>query len=211
LFVWKKSKQQKKRHFQFCEQKNARKDFSDGVFNYTNFVKMTSIENRLFSTLVAIFEENDLSNLEDEHSFCWEKLQMLHEDDPSDWPESVPIDANDHKWSFCFNGVQLFINMSCPSHSTMKSRRLGRRVAFVINPRENFDFVASSAKEKGIAIREVIRGRVKAYNGGFFSGALGFFGDPQSPEWKQYQLLEPEQSPVEKCPFLTNPAKQNTK
>lgn len=42
--------------------------------------------------------------------------------------------------------------MSFKHHYDLKSRNLGKNLTFIINPRENFDFVASG--KKGTKIRK---------------------------------------------------------
>jgi len=142
--------------------------------------------------LLLSLKKNDFLCLEDEHKFCWEQLRILHENDPAAWPSDVPTDPNDSQWTFCFNEEQLFFNMSCPKQLKLKSRNLGRHITFVVNPRKNFDAIASLNSKKGIMVRQTIRNRVKNYNDGFVPSELGFFGDEKNLEWMQYQLHEPE-------------------
>lgn len=81
-----------------------------------------------------------------------------------------------------------------------KNRNLCAYIAFVINPRENFDFVASGSKKSGIKGRERIRKRVKDYNNGSIPKELGFFGDEDNRECRQYTLQE-EREIFKVCPF----------
>ena len=83
----------------------------------------------------------------------------------------------------------------------MQSRNLGKQVTFVINPRENFDHVAGADSVSGIKIRERIRGRVKQFNDGLSPPTLGFYGDEDSLEWRQYQLEEPGGLYASVCPL----------
>jgi FPC/CPF motif-containing protein YcgG len=99
--------------------------------------------------------------------------------------------------------MPLFINMSFPAHRQMKSRNLGNAIVFVINPRESFDEVASAQTESGKRIRERIRERVRHYNAGAVPDTLGFFGQEDNFEWKQYQLQEPGSLDLARCPFHT--------
>ena len=50
---------------------------------------------------------------------------------------------------------------------------MGDFIAFVINPRENFDYVAPKNSEKGRKIRKTIRDRVIKFIG-FLPKELGF-------------------------------------
>lgn len=58
-----------------------------------------------------------------------------------------------------------FFNVSCPHHKILKNRNLGDFITFVINPRENFDYVAPKNSEKGRKIRKTIRDRVVKFIG----------------------------------------------
>lgn len=176
-------------------------DLVGGLKSYTAFVRATSVDDRLYSPLVVIFEPTGFQDLASEHAFCWNQLGILHRNDPGAWPSEVPTDPRDSRWSFCFDGLQLFFNMSCPHHLQMRSRTLGERVTFVVNPRENFDRIASVKSKKGVKVRETIRGRVQIYNGGLVPPELGYFGDDQNLEWKQYQLNEPDTTPLQTCPW----------
>lgn len=148
-----------------------------------------------------IFERSGLNTLAEAQQFAWQRLQFLHDCDTHAWPEHVPENPHDNAWSFCFGGVELFVNISCPEHSRLRSRNLGKRVVFIINPRPHFDILASQRDPKGIKIREKIRNRVCNYNNGYVPPELGFYGDENSLEWKQYQLNEPSALNLAHCPL----------
>lgn len=141
------------------------------------------------------------STLAEQQALAWSVLQQVHELDPQPWPRTLPTDPHDSGWSFCFAGMALFINMNFPAHRQMKSRNLGAHIAFVINPRESFDEVASAATESGRRIRARIRERVRHYNDGVVPDTLGFFGQEDNFEWRQYQLREPGSLNPSRCPF----------
>ncbi|WP_233592523.1 YqcI/YcgG family protein [Erwinia psidii] len=166
-------------------------------------------EERLYSPLIVIFEQSEFSSLAQAHRFAWQQLQMLHDHDPHPWPEHIPGSPGDSAWSFCFGGTELFINISCPGHIRLRSRNLGKRVVFVINPRPHFDILASQRDPKGIRIREKIRARVSDYNHGHVPAELGFYGDKDSLEWKQYQLNEPGSASFSGCPLHIHKEKKS--
>lgn len=60
------------------------------------------------------------------------------------------MNPNNSTWSFCFNEVELFFNISCPHHQIFKNRNLGDFITFIVNPRENFDYVANGNKKQGV-------------------------------------------------------------
>lgn len=170
------------------------------VEEYVNFVKNLEIKKRIFYPLIVFFEEQ-FTSLEEEQLFAWQQIQILHNNDKKEWPQNIPTNANDPQWTFCFNQMQLFFNVSCPHHKILKNRNLGSHLAFVINPRENFDFVANYKDKKGVGIRTLIQQRLKKFNKGFLPKELGFFGKKENLEYKQYTLSELGQSFIAKCPF----------
>lgn len=189
--------------FLFCEKQDTCDRFGDflsGLIEYTNFVKETKIEKRLFSPLVVFFSEDFYRDVR-QHTIGWEALNWVHRHDPDTWLPEIPSDPDDPDWCFCFNSVQLFINMSVKDHEILRNRNLGRFLTLVINPRENFDFVASSSTKSGRLIRERIRSRISIYNGGVVPKELGFYGEKDNTEWQQYQLSEDGLEKPSRCPF----------
>ncbi|MFW8593295.1 YqcI/YcgG family protein [Cribrihabitans neustonicus] len=171
-----------------------------GLTDYTNFVQRTDIKDRLLTPLVVFFETSRLQS-GPLHTLGWDILNWVHRMDPAPWPADVPDEPDQADWSFCFNGVQLFVNMSSPEHEALRSRNLGGCLTFVINPRENFDALASLKTRSGKLVRERIRARVAAFNGGAVPQELGFYGDENNREWMQYQLEEDSLPRPAACPF----------
>lgn len=187
--------------FLFVSEEERLYDLKLGVTQYINFVKNVPVEQRLHSPLIIIFENSNLKNINKEHTFCWEQLQTIHDLDTESWPSNIPLNPENNNWTFCFGGIELFVNMSCPSHKKMKSRNLGRHITFIINPRGNFDIIAGVNDKRGIEVRNKIRERIKLYNDGIVPNELGFYGEGNSKEWKQYQLNEPNSLFASKCPL----------
>nr|WP_240116335.1 YqcI/YcgG family protein [Erwinia endophytica] len=170
----------------------------------------TRPEERLYSPLVMIFEPSDFESLDAAHLFAWQRLQEMHDGDLHSWPDAIPDSPDDSAWSFCFGGTELFINISCPGHKRFRSRNLGQRVVFIINPRAHFDILASHQDIKGIKVREKIRMRVRNYNNGHIPDELGFYGDENNLEWKQYQLREPGAAEFSRCPLHIHKEKKKS-
>ncbi|QNK65928.1 LysE family transporter [Variovorax sp. PAMC26660] len=166
-------------------------DLHQGLIEYTEFVKQTPVNQRLFSPLVIFVEDPPGHQAEAHHRHAWHLLQGLLDADRQPWPSGVPTDPNDPLWTYCFNGVQLFFNISSPAHRALRSRCLSSHLNLIVNPRENFDVVASAQDRGGQLVRQKIRDRVRAYNAGFVPAELGFFGEHGNFEWKQFQLNEP--------------------
>lgn len=195
--AWRKESLQ----FSFIGENDTVSDMIDAMTHYTETIANTKPEERLYSPLLLVFQQNEFHNLQDEHAFAWLRIQEMHDNDLSPWPDSVPAEAEDSEWSFCFGGVELFINVSCPNHTQLKSRSLGDHIVFVINPREHFDILASHKAPKGVKIREKIRNRVSHYNEGYVPSELGFYGEEDNLEWKQYILSEHDSKSASRCPL----------
>ncbi|MDU8927292.1 YqcI/YcgG family protein [Alisedimentitalea sp. MJ-SS2] len=139
------------------------------------------------------------NKLDDYHAHGWQALHHWMATDPTPWPETVAPNPQDPFWSFCFDGLQLFVNMSAPAHVTRKSRNLGRYLTLVINPRERFDIVAGDTPE-GQRTRARIRARAEAYDGIPHSPRLGSYQKGEL-EWVQYALPDDNDTPLGSCPL----------
>ena len=175
-------------------------DLKSSLEQYTNFVKSTPIQDRIWSPLIVFFDEKFFER-NNHFDVAWDALNWVHAQDTEQWPENIPHDPEDPKWAFCFNDVPLFINMSSGGYKILKNRNLGRHLVFVINPRENFDFMASLETKSGVLVREAIRARVVKLNDQPIPAELGFYGDESNREWMQYQLSEEALPRPSKCPF----------
>lgn len=175
--------------------------FIETLSAYTDFVHSVPSEERLMTPLVTFFNAYPRGPAGTLHALGWDILNEAHRRDPAPWPGSVPLSPDHPDWCFCFNGVQLFVNMSSPEHRVLRNRNLGQYLTFVINPRENFDIVASLSNRSGRLVRNNIRSRVAAWNGGVIPPELGFYGEEDNREWTQYQLHEDAVPRPSKCPF----------
>ena len=151
--------------------------------------------------LIVAFSLNTINaeSVDSYHAFGWKVLQKLHEIDPAPWPDEVATDPNSNSWSMCFNGMQLFCNMSNPAHCIRRSRNLGEHFILVINPRERFDIFAGDTPS-GRKVRSNIRDRIARYDGAPHSLQLGSYG-ASGTEWHQYGLIEDNIERTDKCPF----------
>lgn len=187
--------------YSFITKNDDKQQFTEALHLYTSRIKSIDLKNRLFNPLVIFIEGNKDADLASQQSYAWELLQAAHDNDPLDWPDYLPTDTEHHLWTYQFNHVELFFNMSFPQHVSMKSRRLGEYIVFVVNSRDVFDVVANGTMNRGIKIREQIRSRAATYNSGLISKALGAFKDLTNKEWRQYQLAEEGALQVSKCPL----------
>ncbi|ABE58444.1 YqcI/YcgG family protein [Chromohalobacter israelensis] len=170
----------------------------------TEFIEANKEWDHRISTakpLLIVFSTQAIKSerLEDYHSFGWNVLRSIHALDPSPWPHGVDKDPSSPNWSMCFNGMQLFINMSCPAHKVRRSRNLGDHFIMVVNPRERFDVVAGD-NAKGHRVRDEIRGRIEIYDNCKPCKQLGYFGS-DTMEWQQYGIIEENKTRTSKCPY----------
>ena len=178
-------------------------DIACGLTEYVRHLQTLPLRHRIGAPLLVFLEDAGHPTLDVQQAYAWQVLQAVHARDPQPWPQAVPRDPHDNRWSFCFGGLPLFVNMSFPAHRVLRSRQLGDSIAFVINPRDSFDAVASARDESGVRIRARIRERVARYNQAPASETLGFFGEEGNFEWQQYQLQEPGSLNPARCPFHT--------
>lgn len=187
--------------FGLISEENRAADMVAIMQRFTERTKKVPEEERLYSPLLLIFERAGLDSLEEAQRFAWQQLQCLHDVDTHAWPAHIPDDPGESAWSFCFAGIELFFNVSCPGHTQLRSRNLGKRAVFIVNPRAHFDILASHNDPKGVRIREKIRTRVSHYNNGYVPAELGFYGQENSLEWQQYLLNEPGALNPASCPL----------
>lgn len=184
---------------------------SKSVEDLTDYVALSKTWDGRVDTahpLIVAFSQKaaKCETLEEYHAFGWRVLQHWHDVDPSPWPADVATDPHERFWSMCFNGMQLFVNMSVPVHKKRKSRNLGEHLIFVVNPRERFDIVASNTPE-GWKVRNNIRRRVNAYDGQPHCPQLGSYKAGEI-EWWQYGIIEDNKERLDRCPFRFNGARE---
>lgn len=177
----------------------ALESLKNSLIKYTDYIKHTDIKIRLYTPLLIFVKPQPHIKLESYHRYAWNLIQTIHDFDPEKWPDHIPKDPEHHLWTFCFNKVQLFINISAPLHKFHRSRNLGAGLVLVVNPRENFDYVAGN-NPAGERIRDIIRSRCVEYDGVPLSPSIGFYNNANNSEWKQYQISEKGGLSSSKCP-----------
>ncbi|MEJ2633119.1 MAG: YqcI/YcgG family protein [Acidihalobacter sp.] len=185
-----------------CSTGNAYSELVDILQRYTKLYKASLHPHNLyFPLLISVRSPAEVKTLEDYNNFGWALLQHLHNLDEEPWPEKTPKNPDDSLWSFAFNGMQLFVNISTPMHITRVSRNFGPNLALVINPRENFDYVAGNTPA-GNKVRQKIRERLRDYDGIEVCRNLGTYGVESNLEWKQYAIPDADYSvALSKCPI----------
>lgn len=130
----------------------------------------------------------------------WDVLRFMHGADASPWPEDRPSDPEDPKWEFCFDGEPMFVFASTPAYETRDSRNMGNSLVLLFQPRRIFDGVEGGTPA-GTKAREMIRDRMRDWDGMDYHPDMGTYGDPSSFEWKQYFLPDDNSPVMGGCPF----------
>jgi len=172
------------------------------LIDYLDAIKKLPAQEAVMVVLIIFFEPmgQDLS-WEKYSEVAWRVLQFQHDHDPSPWPDDMPTDHADPQWAFCFAGIPLFVNVSLPIFQNRASRNLGPGMTWVVNPRDAFEIIGSNTPV-GREIRTQIRKKICSYDQIGPSPDLGFYGQPNSLEWKQYIVPDTnDPEPGRKCPL----------
>jgi FPC/CPF motif-containing protein YcgG len=190
--------------FLFCESPDSPDSLSTIATRVTEYLGIVGAKtgwDALVTILFIVFRPvTPVLALDAYHAQGWKVLEYLHLHDPKAWPAQIPKDVEDPQWSFCYNGVPLFINMSCPAHHNRKSRNVGDSFVLIMQPREGFDEVAGNTP-KGVQARKTIRARLSRYDLVGPSPALGSYGNSDTHEWRQYALQDDNEPRELQCPL----------
>ena len=177
---------------------------SRGASDLSDYVQRSRVWDGTLNTaqpLLVVFNPAAVSAADNDeyNNIGWWVLQRWHEIDAGCWPAEVASDPGSPFWTMCFDGMQLFVNMSNPAHAQRRSRNLGPALTLVINPRERFDIIAGD-NPTGRRVRQRIRDRIESYDGQPHSPDLGSYQAGEL-EWPQYGLPETNDPRNDTCPF----------
>lgn len=150
------------------------------------------------TSLVVFFHPSPSSKtIQDYEKYFWQILQKLNQADPSDWPENIPQDTNDHLWEFSFSGEPLFVVCNSPAHKLRRSR-YASTFMITFQPRWVFEFLQHPSGQKSIkAVRDIL----KTYDDIDIHPELGTYGNKKNKEWLQYYLSDNNEKVTKECPF----------
>ncbi|MFM0609410.1 amino acid adenylation domain-containing protein [Paraburkholderia sediminicola] len=151
---------------------------------------------------IAIFFEPDAEPLSHDayHDAFWHTLQYLHDHDP-DPKVGQQLDPSHPDWEFSFAGLETFVVCACPSFGARHSRNLGPGMVLLFQPRAVFvDKVTNRAIST--QARSEVRRRLNIWDEVPPHADLGYFGDTDNREWKQYFLPDNDTPNFGACPFL---------
>jgi hypothetical protein len=159
----------------------------------------------LLPLAVLLAPPPDARTVADYFARGWALLRRLHAGDPAPWPDRVPRDPEDPRWSFCFGGLPLFVTFKTPLHRRRRSRHTDHAWAVLFQAREGFDALAGDTP-RGRRARARIRAKLAVYDALPPSPALAHYGAPDNREWRQYFAADGNPGPGEAplaalCPF----------
>ncbi|MEU6853514.1 YqcI/YcgG family protein [Actinacidiphila alni] len=153
------------------------------------------------TSLVVLFRPDDEPRTLDEYfDRFWAVLQYLHDGDTEPWPESTPLDPEDLWWEFSYGGTEIFVVCNTPAHTARHSRHNpGFMITF--QPRWVFEGLEADTP-RGAKARQVIRNRIRRFDGMEPAAQLGNHGEEGNREWRQYFLPDSAEGSTPACPFL---------
>ncbi|MBD0740655.1 hypothetical protein BGM09_14805 [Streptomyces sp. CBMA29] len=153
------------------------------------------------TSLVVLFRPDDRpGTLEEYFDRFWAVLQHLHDGDTEPWPASTPLDPEELWWEFSFGGTEIFVVCNTPAHLDRRSRH---NPSFMITfqPRWVFEGLEADTP-RGAKARQVIRNRIRRFDGMEPAAELGNHGEDGNREWRQYFLPDSAEGATAGCPFL---------
>lgn len=130
----------------------------------------------------------------------WAVLQYLHDHDKASWPEELPPDPDNALWQFAYGGCPFFVVCSNPAHRLRRSRSSAGFFITFQPHRWVFEGLGGDTP-RGIAVRRIIKDRLRRFDGTAPSPLLGVYGDASNREWKQYLLPDSNRADWASCPF----------
>lgn len=133
---------------------------------------------------------------EHNHRF-WELLRGLRICDPKSWPEDIPQDTEDAKWTFCFNGEPVFPVMLTPAHQERWSRHMSVPV-IALQPKWVLDNLLRTPKKRQAA-QSKVRNLLRKYDTIGVSPDLTDYGAAGTSEVRQLCLQDKNETV--QCPY----------
>ncbi|WP_350020136.1 YqcI/YcgG family protein [Priestia flexa] len=153
-----------------------------------------------YTSFVVFFEpEHKNRTITQYETMFWDTLTFLHQIDRKPWPEDIPKDPNDPLWEFCFEGEPIFVVCNTPTHELRKSRK-SSSFMITFQPRWVFEGMTPHTKV-GQQVQKTVRNRLEEYDKVEAHPHLGWYGNQENHEWKQYFLRDVNNSFPTECPF----------
>jgi FPC/CPF motif-containing protein YcgG len=171
---------------------------SEMLTSMQHFVHLIATPDYKRCSLVAFFQPD--ASITTHSSFVarfWHVLQYLHDHDADPSTHRTP----DHPlWEFSFQRNVMFVVGTSPTYRQRRSRNLGPGIVLIFQPRSLF-IDPTTSKPIAVPVRKSIHKRMLAYDGMPVHPDIGFYGEPNNREWKQYALPDDNQPETGTCPF----------
>ena len=135
----------------------------------------------------------------------WAVLQRLHELDTCGCPADAPASPADPKWEFCYQATPMFVFSAAPPHHQRPSRRLGRQLVIMFQPRNVFVGIEGGTKA-GDAARRAVRRKLAPWDEAPLHPSMGNYGDPSNLEWRRYFIPDAAHDMWPACPLVAREA-----
>ena len=184
----------------------------DALIAYTDFLRPLEPVMASLTPFAAVMPPLTGFTEREYFDYGWALLQRLHDEDPHPWPDRIPTDPDDPKWSYCFGGLPLFVNFKTPVHARRRSRRTSRSFMLLFQSRDGFDVVAGDSVQ-GRRARDLIRKKLAAYDAVPVYPELAHYATLANREWRQYFVPEENTPLARECPFhvTSRPAAPSSK
>ncbi|KAF5551497.1 ycgG [Fusarium phyllophilum] len=150
------------------------------------------------TSLVIIGAPSEKQRTVEEHNRTfWDMLRGLRICDPRPWPEDIPQDTENAKWTFCFNGEPVFPVMLTPAHQKRWSRHMSVPV-IALQPKWVLDNLLGTP-EKRKAAQSKVRNLLQKYDTIGVSPDLTAYGAVGTSEARQLCLQDKNESV--QCPY----------
>ena len=166
--------------------------------NMCQFVSLITNPDYKRCSLVAFLQpDRSITNHMSFVARFWQVLQFLHDHDP----DPATNRAADHPlWEFSFQRSEMFVVGASPTYRQRRSRNLGPGIVLIFQPRSLF-IDPTTSEPIAAPVRKSIHKRMLVYDGITVHPDIGFYGDINNREWKQYALPDDNAPETGVCPF----------
>jgi uncharacterized protein len=148
---------------------------------------------------LAVFFKPRPASHQEHRQELWDTLQFLHDADPEASAQQI-ADPSDYRWEFTFRGTSFFVVGLSPSYERHRSRNMGPGLVLLFQPRRVF-IDARTGAPIDQRHRDVVRERLRRWDGIEPHPDLGAYSDPANLEWRQYFLSDDSMPERGRCPF----------
>ncbi|KAG5753348.1 hypothetical protein H9Q70_004017 [Fusarium xylarioides] len=163
----------------------------------TEYLRMSTSLGPNTSLVIIGAPSEKQCTVEEHNRTFWDMLRGLRICDPRPWPEDIPQDTEDARWTFCFNGKPVFPVMLTPAHQKRWSRHMSVPV-IALQPKWVLDNLLGTP-EKRKAAQNKVRNLLQKYDTIGVSPDLTAYGAAGTSEARQLCLQDKNESV--QCPY----------